>query len=73
MIWVENHPADKVYSAENGGPAFSTTINQFKSLQQEGVSIADMIVLGAITAVAVGQRFLSKLPLRTPTFPHQIR
>jgi hypothetical protein len=33
-----------MYSAENGGSAFSTTINQFKSLQQDGVSMADMIV-----------------------------
>lgn len=30
--------------AENGGAAFTTTINQFRSLAPEGVTMADMIV-----------------------------
>ena len=57
-------PRHTELSGENNGPAFNATILEFQSLQQDGVSLADMIVsrrwsrvhhsrqvLGAITAV----------------------
>ncbi|CDZ97573.1 Plant ascorbate peroxidase [Phaffia rhodozyma] len=37
--------------AENGGTFDAATITQYRSFQQPGVTIADLIVLGAVTAV----------------------
>ncbi|KAG7527325.1 hypothetical protein FFLO_07046 [Filobasidium floriforme] len=48
---IDGSIAFETTRSENAGLFLTATINQYRTFQQEGVTLADMVVLGAITAV----------------------